>query len=112
MTIMKKNIIVSMLMATALLSGCDYNDKYFDGLQDGDVPLDVKKLDYTLTADDYAAISTNKTNESLAGEENKAALAALKTNMYFSGAITADKYLPAFLAAQWYTADDLSLIHF
>ncbi len=110
MTIMKKNIIVSMLMATALLSGCDYNDKYFDGLQDGDVPLDVKKLDYTLTADDYAAISTNKTNESLAGEENKAALAALKTNMYFSGAITADKYLPAFLAAQWYTADDGSSI--
>lgn len=106
---MNKKIVVSFL-AAAVLAGCDYNEKYFEGLQEGAIPSDVKKLEYTLTNADYATIAANAANKALAGKEHEKELDALKTNMYFSGAITADKYVPAFLAAKWFTADDGSSV--
>lgn len=105
---MNKKLIYSLSAAALLLVGCDYNEKNFGDLEEG--ITDIVKTEYTLTDADYATISTNATNKSLAGEENKKALEALKTNMYFTDVISAEKYLPAFLAAQWYTADDGSAI--
>lgn len=34
---MKKHILAYLLVATALLTGCDYNDKYFDGYDDNPI---------------------------------------------------------------------------
>ena len=67
---MKKNLFLSMV-AMLLLAGCDYNDKYFDGLDEMTEPANVIKLNYTLIDADYAAISDNKTNQSIAKEAGK-----------------------------------------
>lgn len=107
---MKK--IVYALLCAGLLTACsDYNDN-FEGLKKGPQPVDVKKLDYTLTAADYKAIADNATNKALAkaaGEEKE--LAALAKTGKFTERITASEYLPAFLAAKWFTADNSSAIH-
>lgn len=105
---MNKKLIFSLSAAALLLVGCDYNDKNFGDLDEG--VTNIVKAEYTLTDADYAAVSSNAANKTLAGKENEAALAALKTKMYFTDVISAEKYLPAFLAAQWYTADDGSAI--
>lgn len=85
--------------------GCDYNDDNFDGLHDGTVVEDVKTLELTLTDADYKAIADNSTNKTLAGDTDKSALAALTTNKYFTQTISASKYVPAFLASNYPTAD-------
>lgn len=103
---MNRKMIFSLSAALLFLMGCDYNDKYFDGLEGSDTPTDVKKLEYTLTVADYATISENSTNintAEAAGLKNQ--LAALKTNRYFTNELTAAVYVPAFLAEKWYTAD-------
>lgn len=111
MKIMKKNILLSMATALLFLSGCDYNDKYFDGLQDGDNPTDVKKVEYTLTEADYATIASDKTNQKIAEEAGvDKELAALKTTLCFTEAIPAAMYAPAFIASKWFTADDGSAV--
>jgi len=43
-------------------------------------------------------------------DEEKAALAALKTSMRFSDILPASKYLSTFLAAKWLGADDGSSV--
>ena len=109
---MKKNLFIP-LVALILLAGCDYNDKYFDGLDESSRPTDVKKVEYTLTDDDYATIASNATNKALAksrGEADVKALADLKTTKTFTSTITSIDYLPAFIAAKWYTADDKSVV--
>ncbi len=89
------------MAAVATLSACDENswNKHIDGFDEVyDQPVaDVRTIDYTLTAADYAAIAANATNVGLAGEENAAALAAVGKNKCFSEAITASDYVPAFL---------------
>ncbi len=111
MKIMKKNILISMAMVVSLLSGCDYNEKYFDGLKEGDNPTDVKKMEYILAVDDYATIANNSTNKTLAQATGVVAeLAALKTNLYFTNNVPASTYVPAFLKTKWYTADEGSSI--
>lgn len=108
---MKKQILASLLVATALFAGCDdYNDR-LDGFVDNTAPTDVKELTYTLTAADYSAVSSNATNTALAeaaGFGN--ALKALKTNCYFTDDIPASTYVPAFLKATYFTADEGSSI--
>lgn len=107
---MKKNLFIP-LAALILLAGCDYNDKYFDGLDEISRPTDVKKIEYTLTNEDYATIASNATNKALAKERgHEDELAALKTSMTFTSTITSIDYLPAFIAAKWYTADDKSVV--
>lgn len=108
---MNKKLIFSLSAALLLLTGCDYNDKYFDGLEGSNTPTDVKKLEYTLTAADYAAISSNKSNEKIAEAAGiKDQLTALKTNCYFTDELTAAIYAPAFLSETWYTADNGSSV--
>lgn len=92
------------IVALLLLAGCDYNEKNFDGLDEMTQPENVFKKDYTLIDADYATIANNKANQALAGEAEKSALAAVKTNLCLTDIITAQKYVPAFLAATYYTA--------
>ena len=63
------------------------------------------KIEYTLTDADYAAISTNSTNEEIAGKDLAKDLANVKTNMYLTEKITGATYIPAFLLDKYYTAD-------
>ncbi|MCD8029723.1 MAG: DUF5017 domain-containing protein [Bacteroides sp.] len=108
---MNKNILTGLSVALLLLSGCDYNDKYFDGLDDMVQVTDVKKLEYTLTDADYATIASNNTNKDIAAAAGLATeLAALSSNKYFTSLITAEVYAPAFLANKWSTADNKSTV--
>lgn len=103
---MKKNLYISMA-AALILAGCDYNDKYFDGLDELTKPSNVIKLNYTLTEADYGTISDNKTNQAVAEEAGQGkALGYVKNDHYFTENVPAATYLPAFLASKYYTADD------
>lgn len=106
------NKIIGSLLAVILLAGCDYNERNFEGLQEGDKPTDVKSIDYTLTDADYAAVASNKTNLKIAravSKEDSIALVNLKTTLQFTATITPDKYLPAFLAEKYFTASATSV---
>lgn len=109
---MKKHILtVAAVLAMMFVGGgCDYNDDNFDGLQDGTVATDVKTLEFTLSDADYTAIAGNSANKALAGEQDKDALAAFGKNKYFTQTITPAKYIPAFLASTYPTADNTSSI--
>lgn len=106
-----KHLYIALLASAALTTACsDYNDQ-FEGLKEGHHAVDVKKINYTLTAADYKTIAEDATNKALAkqnGEEKE--LAALAKNMQFTEKITAKEYLPAFLAKKWFTADNGSAI--
>ncbi|WP_073344950.1 choice-of-anchor J domain-containing protein [Bacteroides congonensis] len=107
---MKKNLFLS-IVAVLSLAGCDYNDKYFDGLDEMTEPANVIKLNYTLIDADYAAISDNKTNQSIAKEAGKdKALGYVKNDHYFTEDAPAATYVPAFLANKYYTADNGSSV--
>lgn len=93
-----------------LLAGCDYNERYFEGMEESAAPTDVLDLDKTLTAADYEAIAANAANVALAGKAKKSDLEALKKNGYFTEAITAEEYLPNYFAALYPGADDRSAI--
>lgn len=101
---MKKYINRVLLLSgcAMALAACDensWNDEYLPGF-DADKPLtEVKTIEYTLTAEDYKAIASNATNKALAGEDGKDALAAVGTQGYFTSAIPANDYVPAFLAS-------------
>ena len=108
---MKKYIILSFVGALSLFSSCNYNDKYFDGLDELASPSNKLSQEYTLTDADYATMSTLSANKTLATTNNvSSALAAVKTNMYLSDAIPAASYVPAFLASKWYSASEGSAV--
>lgn len=86
--------------------GCNYLDNFDMDFEENGKPTDVKNIEYTLTAEDYKTISSNKTNTALATENGESAgLKALASNLYFTNEITAAEYAPAFIADKWYTAD-------
>lgn len=108
---MKKLLYIASMFAAALMVGCNYNDQFGMDLEGMAKPTDVKNLEYTLTADDYATISKNSTNTALAATNDESAeLKALATNLYFDEDITAAEYAPAFIASKWYTADQGSVV--
>lgn len=109
---MKLNKIFSLLIALVVVTaGCDYNDKYFDGLDELSKPTDIKKVEYTLTDEDYATIANNATNKALAAAKGVASeLAALATTKGFTDVIPAADYLPAFLEAKYKGADNSSAV--
>lgn len=87
--------------AVLALAACDdnsWNEDYLDGFTTPD-NTDVQTVEYTLTADDYKSIASNKTNQALAGDNLAAALAAVGTTGKFSRDITPEEYLPAFLSS-------------
>ena len=114
---MNKNIIKrSLLLIAVSLFGiaCEvdyYNEHYLDGYENNKEITDVRNLEITLTADDYATIAKNNTNKALAeqnGEEAVAALAAISKNKYFATPDEAALYIPAFLDASYPTYDNSS----
>ncbi len=107
----KKYILISFAASLLALTGCNYNDKNFDGLDNITQPEDVIKLEYTLTEADYASVASNSTNKTLAAQADLTnQLKAVGTNALFSQQISAKEYLPAFMAAKWYMADAGSAI--
>lgn len=102
---MNRNLLMPVAVSLILLSGCKYNDDNFEGLDEITQPTNLMKIEYTLTDADYAAISTNSTNEEIAGKDLAKDLANVKTNMYLTEKITGATYIPAFLLDKYYTAD-------
>lgn len=102
---MNRNLLMPVAVSLILLSGCKYNDDNFEGLDEMTQPTNLMKIEYTLTDADYAAISTNSTNEEIAGKDFAKDLANVKTNMYLTEKITGATYIPAFLLDKYYTAD-------
>ncbi|MDO4190862.1 MAG: choice-of-anchor J domain-containing protein [Bacteroidales bacterium] len=107
---MKKSLLTIVAAASLMFASCDYNEHNFPGLDNGNI-TDVKVMNYTMTADDYATVSSNSTNKSIANVNGQsAALATVKTQQAFSVDAPASIYAPAFLDAKWPTADDGSSI--
>lgn len=99
---MKSNIFTlgAATIALAALSSCGenyWNDHELDGFK---VPgiTDVKTVDYTLTAADYATLASNSTNKALAGDALAQQLKAVGTQGYFTERIQAREYVPALLS--------------
>lgn len=100
-----KTLLYSAFIALAL-AGCDYNEDNFEGFEELGKPTDVKKLEYTMTDADYATLSSNATNKTLAESEGvDKQLGYVKNDKSLSEAIPAAKYMPAFLVSRWPTAD-------
>lgn len=109
---MKKIYFIQLIAAiTLLLGACDYNDRNFEGLDDMVRPGNVFTMDYALTDADYAAISSNKTNEALAKDSGVTKeLGYVKTDLYLSEKIPGELYIPAFLAGKYIAADNGSSV--
>lgn len=103
---MKTNKYIKAIFAGALVvsaAACDENSwnddlKGFDDIVNAPVS-DVRTVEYTLTDNNYEKIASNSTNKSLAGDEGKAALAAVGSLKRFSAEAPASKYVPAFLSS-------------
>ena len=115
---MKTNIYIPLaaLCGIAMMTGCDENawNDHLDGFDSNFNPTQVETINYTLTNDDYVAIANNSTNKQIAkAAGNSKALENLSKNLYFTDKITAQEYVPAFLAStnsQFYTLSNGSAI--
>lgn len=115
---MNTKIFFSLMAAAAVsatLNGCDdnaWNDK-LDGFKDKEnEPLtEVQTIEYTMTDADYASVSSNKTNQALAGEDLANALANVGKQKCFSEQIPAEDYAPALLASKYYYLDNGSAVN-
>lgn len=104
---MKQYISKTLFVAAAAvlaLTACDdnsWNKDYLDGFEDAmpDINKDVQTVEYTLTDDDYATLAGLSANKALAGDELKDELANVGKLHRFTDAISAEKYMPAFLAS-------------
>lgn len=109
---MKRKYIIPVMASLLTLGSCDYNEDNFEGLEDMTRPTNVFKKNYTLIEADYSTIANNKPNKALASAAGLSAeLAALKTSLTFTDELPGTDYIPAFLAATWYTADEGSSIN-
>lgn len=106
---MKKIILWSSIALAGLFAACD--DDYIDKFDVDSSITDVKNQTFTLTDADYSALANLPANKELAlskDPENKTYLDALKKvgeKGYFTDDITADEFLPAFLASRFPHAD-------
>lgn len=114
---MKKHLIYLCMASVLGLTSCeDFNDKHFDGLDDMSKPENVLNKDYTLTADDYSAISGYKEADIMAlltgdeatkkekAEKIVTALKAAKSNQYLTPEAEPRTVLPLFMSKNWKTA--------
>lgn len=99
--------ISNMLMcgaAALTLASCSensWNDLYLDGFDGKDAPTQVERVDYTLTAADYAALADNSANKALAAADGVSGdLAAVKSQGYLNAGIPAASYIPNLLKDQ------------
>lgn len=105
--------ILSAALLSCLFAACeDVNDK-IDGLDD---VLDSSKqvvdnsVEYTLTSSDYSYFST-KSYYTSKDPADTTALKLIKTNGAFPSDEFAQKYLPDFIAKNWYQLDNGSSIN-
>ena len=115
---MNKNIFSKIaLMAGVALMGIScqtdyFNENYLPGYEGDSEITNTQSMEFTLSADDYAAIAKNGENKAIAeaaGEEAVEALAAISKNKYFANQDEAATYIPAWLAASYPTYDNGSL---
>ena len=107
---MKKINLLIIVVAAALMSACNYNEKNFPGYDSG-VPMDIKTLSYTLVNADYQSIAGYNVNKDIAAANGVSSeLVALTNSMAFSESLPASDYVPAFLAALYPYADNGSAI--
>ncbi len=115
---MKKNIFrkIALLAGVALMGiSCQtdyFNEHYLPGYEGDNEITNVQSMEFTLSADDYAAIAKNSDNKAIAeaaGEQAVEALAAISKNKYFANQDEAASYIPAWLAASYPTYDNGSL---
>ena len=115
---MNKNIFSKIaLMAGVALMGIScqtdyFNEHYLPGYEGESEITNTQSMEFTLSADDYAAIAKNSDNKAIAeaaGEEAVAALSAISKNKYFASQDEAATYIPAWLAASYPTYDNGSL---
>lgn len=119
---MKKNILV-LLALSFIISSCDYNDKYFDGLDEMAEPKDVATLTLKLSDADYSAFAKNKGVIALAEKKTQdeknddtpevyvdyvKELEYVASDKSFSAKITAEEFLPPYLQTLWFTKDNES----
>ena len=99
---MKQHISRALLMvlAAGAVTGCSENTWNNEELKGFEVPetTQVETIEYTMTEADYAAVASNSTNKTLAGEAGAAALKAVGTKLCFSDAAPARDYVPAWQA--------------
>lgn len=115
---MKHHISRALLLALAAgaLASCSENSWNNDELKGFEVPepTQVETIEYTMTEADYAAIASNSTNRSLAGEAGVADnLKAVGTKLCFSDIIPARDYVPAWLGSSsfaYFTLTDGSAV--
>lgn len=108
---MKKQILITLSAVGLLLGGCHYNEDNFEGLDKSTEPTNVFSKEYLLLDEDYATISKNTANGNIAREAGVSSqLTRLATDKYFTSTITAKQYIPAYLAARYFTADAGSAI--
>ncbi len=102
----KKLYIASAALLT--LAACDYNDKYFDGLDEmvAESQKVVTSVDYTLTEADYSTISKYSPVEAADAAE----LSGLAKAQSFSSADFAARYIPTLLASKYPTVDNASAV--
>lgn len=103
----KKLYIASAALLT--LAACDYNDKYFDGLDEmvAESQKVVTSVDYTLTEADYSTIS----KYSPVDAADAAELSGLAKAQSFSSTDFAARYIPKFLASKYPTVDNASAVN-
>lgn len=101
---LNKNRIWLFGAAALMLASCSensWNDLYLDGFEGGSDHSQVERVDYTLTAADYAALADNSFNKSMAAEAGVSGdLAAVKSQGYLNAAIPAAEYIPNLLKDQ------------
>ena len=92
-------IVGSFAMGLASCSENSWNDHYLDGFEGGANYEKPVEGTYTITADNYSAISSLMQNQAVSDEEIAAAK-AIKSNLYFDkhGIYNAQVALPAFFA--------------
>lgn len=107
-----KRILYLSIFAFVALTSCEDYHASLEGLDTNPTPQDIKTIEYTMTADDYASVASNSTNSALAGDDAdaKAALAAIKSQNAFSLDAPASLYAPAFIDATWFAADNGSSV--
>lgn len=108
----KKYLFRTLLFAGAtLFAACDYNEDNFDGWVEGHVPTDIKKIEYTLTAEDYKSISTDRASKDTAtAHQAVQSLGRVGKLGCFNDSVTAQQYVPMFLAKKYFTADNGSAV--
>ena len=95
-------LCIAMAMAATACDEDSWNDK-LDGFEVPPTYSATEVISYTLTDANYSAIASNSTNKTLAEADNETdLLTAIGKNLEFPSEESARKYIPAFLASNYY----------